>query len=159
MLTLVLPGVMFWRGAPAATEGLGPAAWPDAMLTGLAFFSALWLGREIWALRRAGRRSMLRPPDEDEPYSFRKALVGIALIVIYGWGMQIVGFALATAVFIALWCVYGGVRRPVVVLPVALIGTFALLWVFVGLALMPLSRGVGVFDRFSIWMLQICGIY
>ncbi|SNT72528.1 tripartite tricarboxylate transporter TctB family protein [Paracoccus seriniphilus] len=159
LLALILPQFMFWQGAPKVTEGLGPAAWPDLILDGLAIFSAIWLVHELWVLGRAGRRPMLKAQEDDEVYRYGKALVGILLIVIYGAVLSLVGFALATAGFIAIWTLYGGIRNPLVVASVSLIGTAILLWVFMGLALMPLSRGQGGFDHFSIWLLQTLGIY
>ena len=159
VLALVLQHFVFWRGKPAVTTGLGPDAWPDLILNALALFSAIWLGLELWVLGRAGRRSALRAPDDDEIYRFGKAVIGIILIVLYGILLPLTGFALTTAAFIAIWCVYGGVRKPLVVLPVSLIGTWVLLWVFMGISLMPLSRGRGIFDQFSIWLLKALGIY
>ena len=88
-----------------------------------------------------------------------RALAGLAMIVAYGWLLSVLGFAVASAVFIVAWCLLGGMRRPVVLIVVALVGTLALLWLFMGLALMPLPRGQGVFDGFSIWLLQATGIY
>jgi len=158
-MALILPGMMFESDQRPTAVGLGPAAWPRAMLLGLAFFSALWIARDIWALGRAGRRPTLSMPAEDGEYHFGKALVGLVMIVAYGWLMPIAGFSVATAVFIAVWCLFGGVRKPLVVVPVSLIGTVALLWLFMGLALMPLPRGVGAFDTFSIWLLRATGIY
>ena len=159
VLALVLQHFVFWRGKPAVTTGLGPDAWPDLILNALALFSAIWLGLELWVLGRAGRRSALRAPDDDEIYRFGKAVIGIILIVLYGILLPLTGFALTTAAFIAIWCVYGGVRKPLVVLPVSLIGTWVLLWVFMGISLMPLSRGRGIFDQFSIWLLKALWIY
>lgn len=159
ILAFIVPHLMFWRGGPTVIDGLGPGAWPGLILNCLAFFSAIWLTMELWALGRGGRSVVLRVPDDDEVYKFGKAFVGIMLIVLYGIMLQITGFALTTATFIALWCIYGGIRNPLVVVPVSLIGTAVFLWVFVGLALMPLSRGHGPFDQLSIWLLQALEIY
>ncbi|WP_157973655.1 tripartite tricarboxylate transporter TctB family protein [Tropicimonas sp. IMCC34043] len=159
VLGLVLPLFMFEGDQHPSKIGLGPGAWPDAILKGMSFFAALWLAREIWVLGRAGRTTTLSPPDDDLSYSYAKAIGGLVMIVAYGWLLPLTGFALTTAAFIALWCVFGGVRKPLVVIPVSLLGTYALLWVFMGLALMPLSRGVGVFNSFSIALLQLLGIY
>lgn len=159
LLALVLPGYMFQSDQTASRAGLGPAAWPRAMLIGLAVFAALWIARDVWSLRRAGRAPTLSPPRDDERYHFGKALVGLIMIVAYGWLLPIVGFAVSTVVFVASWCLFGGLRKMAVVVPVALIGTIALLWLFMGLALMPLPRGVGVFGDFSIWLLRATGIY
>ena len=156
---LFLPHVMFWRALPETMTGLGPDAWPGIILDALAFFAAIWLAQEVWTLTQGRRSVTLRAPDEEEPYDFGKALVGIVLILLYGAMLRYSGFALSTAIFIAVWCIYGGVRKLTVVLPVSLIGTVVLLWLFMGLALMPLSRGQGPFDQFSIWLLRTLGIY
>ena len=158
-LALILPHYMFSRAQSPTAIGLGPAAWPDGMLDALAFFALLWLLRDIWALVVGDRAPTLTPPVEDEPYDMTKALIGLVMIVAYGWLLPIVGFAVASCVFIALWCIIGGLRNPVVVVPVTLIGTVALLWLFMGLALMPLPRGAGMFGNFSLWLLRTTGIY
>ena len=86
-------------------------------------------------------------------------MLGIGLILAYGWLLDVTGFAIATSVFLVIWCLYGGIRNPWLIAPVSLVGTGVLLWVFMGLALMPLSRGVGIFDDFSVWVLQTLRIY
>lgn len=159
VLALVLPDFMFSREQSITQAGLGPASWPGTMLQGVAFFAALWILRDFWVLSAAGRKPSLSIPVEDSHYHFGKALVGLAMILVYGWLLPVLGFALATASFITLWCLFAGLRRLRVVLPVALIGTVALLWLFIGLALMPLPRGTGVFGDFSIWLLRTTGIY
>ncbi|WP_299652038.1 tripartite tricarboxylate transporter TctB family protein [uncultured Jannaschia sp.] len=159
ILALILPARMFSRGQSADVVGLGPAAWPGAMLLALAVLSAIWVARDLWALRRPGGQPLLTPVVEEGPYAMGKAVAGLVMIVVYGWLLSVIGFALASALFIAGWCVFGGVRNPLVLVPVTLIGTVALLWLFMGLALMPLPRGQGVFDGFSIWLLQTTGIY
>lgn len=155
---LILPGQMFESERSAPPIGLGPAAWPDAALAVLAVFAALWIARDLWALRDPSRAPTLSPPVEEE-YRYGHAAAGLALIVLYGWALPKVGFTLATVAFIAIWCWLGGLRRPAVVVPVTLIGTFAILWLFMGLALMPLPRGMGAFDGFSVWLLRAVGIY
>lgn len=158
-LALFLPGQMFQSDQRPSDVGLGPAFWPDAMLWGLGLFSGLWIARDIWAVQRAGRRPTLSLPREDGRYDYGRALAGLVMIVAYGWLLPVVGFAVSTAAFIAIWCLFGGLRKLLVVVPVTLIGTLALLWLFMGLALMPLPRGSGAFDTFSIWLLRATGIY
>jgi putative tricarboxylic transport membrane protein len=159
VMALVLPGYMFESDQRPSAIGLGPAAWPRAMLAGLAVFSALWIVRDFWVLGAAGRKPTLTIPTEDSHYHFGKAVVGLIMIVAYGWLLPIVGFAVSTAIFIAAWCLFGGLRNLMVVVPVSLIGTITLMWLFMGLALLPLPRGAGLFDNFSIWLLRATGIY
>ena len=129
------------------------------MLALLALCSAIWLFSEVWLLVRGRVSTSLATPHDEDVYHYGKALTGILLVIAFGWLLPIVGFALACAGFLLVWCLYGGLRHPAVLLLVPTIGTVALLWMFMGLALMPLSRGAGVFDRFSVWLLQLLGIY
>lgn len=159
VMALLMPGQIFRQEQTASIVGLGPAAWPRAMLMAMAGLCVLWLIRDMWVLRGAGRMPSLVIAREEEPYAMGRALIGLGLIIAYGWLLPIVGFAVASALFIFIWCLLGGMRNPVVLVPVALGGTVAVLWLFMGLALMPLPRGYGPFDPFSIWLLQTTGIY
>ncbi|HMA14127.1 MAG: tripartite tricarboxylate transporter TctB family protein, partial [Bacteroidota bacterium] len=105
------------------------------------------------------RAAILAAASNGERYSYAKAIAGLAMIVAYGILLPVIGFPLATAGFVALWCLLGGIRHPFAVVPLALVGTAVLLWMFMGLALMPLSRGQGVFDGISVAILQLLGIY
>lgn len=171
---LCLPSAMLQSDEPFSGAGLGPAAWPRTMLILIAFFAVIWLAQEFLAWRRGRARpdSGPVPPleqlagpappldvEDEEHYSTRKAMLGLALIVAYGWALPIIGFPIATAAFMAIWCVLGGVRRALVVLPVSLLGAVVLLWVFMGAAKMPFPRGRGVFDETSVALLQLLGIY
>ena len=159
LMALVLPRFMFQSDQTASKIGLGPAAWPDAMLLGMAVFCVLWIVRDVWALGATNQKPTLSIPIEDGHYDFGKAIVGLIMIISYGWSLPILGFAVSTSVFIMIWCLFGGLRNLLVVIPVTMIGTIALLWLFMGLALMPLPRGFGPFDDFSIWLLRATGIY
>ncbi|MGF1631530.1 MAG: tripartite tricarboxylate transporter TctB family protein [Kiloniellaceae bacterium] len=154
---LVLPAFMLNTTRPFRGPGLGPAAWPQVMLALVAVCAAIWLVQEFLARRRARAAPVAAAPGE--VYSYAKAVTGLVMILAYGWLLPVIGFPITTATFIALWCVLGGVRNPVAVVPLSLVGTGVLLWVFMGLALMPLSRGQGIFDRISIAVLQMLGIY
>lgn len=159
LLALILPSFMFQSNQSSSQIGFGPAFWPMVMLRILTILSAIWVGYEICALRRTACPALMTTPREDGEYDIGKALIGLVGIVAYGWLLPIIGFALATSLFIMLWCWFGNMRKPVVIVSVALIGTIALLWLFMGLALMPLPRGNGIFDGFSIFLLRITGIY
>jgi putative tricarboxylic transport membrane protein len=156
---LVLPAFMLETTRPLRGVGLGPAAWPRVMLALIAVCALIWLVQELLAWRRGRAAPAAEPATAAEVYSYPKALIGLVMILAYGWLLPIAGFPITTAVFIALWCLLGGVRHPLAVAALSLLGTGVLLWVFMGLALMPLSRGLGVFDRISIAILQLLGIY
>lgn len=158
---LVLPSMVLDAGRTVRARGLGPTAWPEFMLTLIAALSVIWIMQEVIAWRRSLRQEAAAGPIEaaEADYDYRKAGIGMGLVVAYGWALPLVGFTLATALFIAAICLLGGLRRALVIVPVSVLGTAVLLWVFMGLALMPLDRGEGAFGRFSLAVLRGLGIY
>lgn len=157
---LILPSYMFDRPLRIRARGLGPDAWPGIFLNAIAVISLLWIVAELWALYSAHKGRASAPiPHPTENYSYPKAGVGIFLLLAFGWLLPIVGFPIAATAFILCWCFLGGIRNPVALILVSFIGMITLLWVFMGLALMPLSRGSGAFDDFTIWFLRTIRIY
>lgn len=158
---LVLPSMVLDAGRTVRARGLGPTAWPEFMLTLIAALSVIWIIREMITWRMSLRNQLVPAPVEpaEADYDYRKAVIGMVLVVGYGWALPLIGFSLATAVFIAAICLLGGLRRALVIVPVSVVGTAVLLWVFMGLALMPLDRGEGAFGRFSLAVLRGLGIY
>lgn len=137
--------------------GLGPTSWPRAALALLGACSALWLALEVAELWR----NRARIPTDEAPadYDRSKAFVAIALTLVYGAAIPWIGFAFATLLFVATWCAVGGVSRLRVLAPVSLLGTGVLLWVFAGVARMPLDRGAGAFDAATVALYRLLGIY
>lgn len=157
---LILPSYMFDRPLRIRARGLGPDAWPTVFLNAIAAIALFWVIAELWGLyaARKGRQPapLSRTP---EAYNYARAAMGICLLLAFGWLLPTVGFPIAATLFIFGWCFLGGIRNPVALVSVSFIGMVALLWVFMGLALMPLSRGSGMFDAFSIWFLRLVKIY
>jgi putative tricarboxylic transport membrane protein len=158
---LLLPSMILDASRTFRARGLGPAAWPEFMLALIAALSVVWIIQEVISWRSGLRHQAAAGSIEsvEEDYDYRKAVISMVLVVGYGWALPLVGFALATAIFIAAICLLGGLRRALVIVPVSIVGTAALLWVFMGLALMPLNRGEGAFGRFSLAVLRGLGIY
>ena len=144
----------------AADSLVGPATWPRAMLLGIACCAALLLLRNAFLYAEAGRDGAqpLRAPSGDA-FDNRKAALGVILLIVYVGAIPVIGFAMATAGFLLVWLPYGGVRKPHVVISVAVIGTIALLYMFVKLTTMPLDRGIGVFDNLTVSLYRLLGIY
>lgn len=163
VLALILPGhVLENPGMMAGMPGaLGPTAWPRAALAGVAACAALWLVLEVLAFGRSGGRAafVAAPAADQDAHDNLRAVFGLALTVLYGIAIPTIGFPLATLLFVIAWSALGGVRRPVVLVSVSVIGTVVLLYVFVRLALMPLNRGSGAFDQLTVGLYQLLGIY
>jgi hypothetical protein len=132
--------------------------WPRTMLLGIAFCAALLVLRNVFQHVRARSSAPAAAADGDE-FDNRKAAIGIGLLIVYVALIPVIGFALATIGFFLAWLPYGGVRRPHVVVSVALIGTAVLLYTFVKLTTLPLDRGIGVFNHLTVSLYQLLGIY
>ena len=117
-----------------------PMTWPRLMLSGAGLCAIGWAIEEGW-----------------KAFHFVQAPSADALA--YAFVIPWLGFTLATVIFLLLWFLIGGIRRPVKLLSVTLIGTGVLLFVFVKVALMPLDRGTGVFGEFTIALFRLLGIY
>jgi putative tricarboxylic transport membrane protein len=155
---LVLPAFILSSDREIRGGGVGPTAWPRVMLLAITVLAVVWMVQE-WLGWRRGLGAGISAVPEEGAYSMTKAAAGLVLVVLYGWLLPIVGFPVATTGFMAAWCYLGGIRNPVALLAVPLGGTAALLWMFMGVATMPLPRGTGAFDRASIALLQMLGIY
>ena len=146
----------------ASLQGTGPAFWPKAMLVGTGVCAALWLMAEILRSRRRTDLADEAVPEarpEASSYDMRRAVVGLALTMLYGVALPILGFPLSTLLFILLWLILGRIRRPALLLAVPVLGTLVLCYVFVLLARMPLERGAGAVGTFTIKLYQLLGIY
>ncbi len=144
----------------AVPSAVGPGGWPRAMIVGLALFAALTLIVEFieW------RQTQLRGGDPEieaieknrlEPI----ALAGVGVILAYGFSIPYLGFALATALFIVIWCIMGRIRSWLTIGLVSILGTIVLLYMFVALAKMPLNRGVEPFNGWTISVYRLLRIY
>ncbi len=144
--------------AAAMARGIaGPTTWPTLMLYGVVVFAL------AWAVQRAAiaMRRQEGAPSAASPVVARGARVwfGILLVLAYGFSLPILGFALATVTYIVLWLLLGGIRSPLQVSLISVLGTTVFLYFFIKLALMPLDRGVGAIGEFSIALYRVLGIY
>jgi len=129
------------------------------MLIGIAICSALLVLRNVVAYAGMQRERKPVVPPSGEAFDNRKAAVGIALLTLYAFAMPAIGFALATVAFFLVWLPFGAVRKPHVVVSVAVVGTVVLLYVFVKLTTLPLDRGIGLFDGVTVALYRALGIY
>ena len=152
-LFYVSPGMDF----TAMARGMvSPVTWPKAMLLSAAAAAALLSLvnlLELLALREPPS------PDKGEDYHEGRSIGSIALLVAYGIAIPFIGIAWATPVFIAGWLVLGGIRRPLTVGLVSILGSVGVLYFFVKLSLMPLDRGKGVFEQATVALYRLLGIY
>lgn len=153
--------------AAQVTRGLaGPATWPTIMIWAVAAFGLIWMLQRILEIARATSyppdvTAALDAPSEDAlgtPFSVL-ILMGIMFILMYGYLLVAIGFAASTLLYLVAWCLLGGMRKPVQIGLIGLVGTTVLLYLFVKLASMPLDRGQGVMGEASIALYRLLGIY
>ncbi len=136
-----------------AREGqLGPGFWPRLVLAGLALGCvAKLVGGRLRLERSAGH--------ERADISRATLIAAIALIVLYIVGAGSLGFALATALFIAAFMRLCGARSPLSIVTNALVGTVVLLYAFVRLVYLPLPKGDGPFEAVTLALYRALGIF
>ena len=152
-LFYVAPGVDF---ASMARGVVSPVTWPKAMLLAAAAAGALL------ALVRLLELLSLREPNPaqtGEDYHEGRSIGAVALLVAYGVAIPFIGIAWSTPVFIAGWLLLGGIRKPLTVGLVSILGSVGMLYFFVKLSVMPLDRGKGVFEQATVALYRLLGIY
>ena len=133
-----------WDLDAVARGSLGPGFWPRVALIGLALACLAKLGEE-WRRGRAAGAPVPRPP-----FSRVKLAAGIGAVVAYVLLAPLLGFALVTALFIAGFMLLCGTRSIAALAASVVIGTTALLYVFVKLVYLPLPKGDGPFEALTL---------
>ncbi|HEV8436909.1 MAG TPA: tripartite tricarboxylate transporter TctB family protein [Methylomirabilota bacterium] len=148
------------RGLDQVARGgqLGPGFWPRLVLIGLGLAC---LGKLIAEWRRPPAPVSLdrREPGARSPLSRRRLAAAIAAIVLYVVATPVVGFALATAAFIAVFMSLCGTRSVTALGANAMVGTVLLLYLFIKLVYLPLPKGEGPFEALSLLVYRALRIF
>lgn len=123
---------------------LGPGFWPRLVLVGLALTCLAKFGEEFLRLG-----ALARPGDGGVaplPIARGRLAAAVGLIVLYVLGTEVLGFALATALFIVGFMWLCGARELLVLGASAVGGTVALLYLFVKFVYLPLPKGAWPFE-------------
>ena len=125
-------------------RALSPSFWPYIVCGGIAVIGALLLIHELLAAARTkDRSSAATPPEEARPawIAWRPFAVMVLLLAIY-LTLEFLGFVLTTTLGLAALMLLAGERRPLIVVPVALLLPLALHLFFVKAAQRPIPGGV-----------------
>ncbi len=132
---------------------LGPDFWPRLVLIGLMASCVLKI------LEVARGRGGGGEPTALLPLSRPKLVGGMALVLAYPALAPLLGFPLTNFFFLLAFMRLVGMRRPLPLLLTGLLGTVALLYVFVKVVYLPLPKGAGVVEDFTIFLYRLLRIF
>ncbi len=134
---------------------LGPSFWPRMILVGLALACAAKLITDVRSAYTGADTGLTARP----PISQSKLVGSIGLILMYMVLAPFIGFALATAVFIASFMWISGSRSIPLIVGNVVVGTVLLLYVFVKFVYLPLPKGDWVFESFTVALYRALHLY
>ncbi len=148
---IVLSAALFFQagGLDEITQPgqLGPGFWPRLILVGLVLACAAKL---IVDLRHARVTTDVSSRTARPPISRARLVAAVGLIVLYVMLSPVIGFALATAGFIAGFMWLSGARSIPMIAANVIVGTVLLLYLFVKFVYLPLPKGDGLFETFTV---------
>jgi putative tricarboxylic transport membrane protein len=150
VLLLVLNAQGHFRSAAGE---LGPNFWPQLWLGALLALSALDFIVEL-RKTRAPPQAQARPRE-----NLRLVVIGTLYVAGYAIAMTLIGFALATAIFLIAFAALGGYRNMPVLALIAVLSTIVLLYLFVQVVYISLPLGAGPFVEMNVLLYRLLGIF
>ena len=160
LVILVFAVVMFANsfGFPEIQGGSIPDAgsWPRIVAALLIFFTCLALYEDFKAWRREKSSSKSETLDDKQPEGYdplgrRRMIKVVVLMFLYMViGLKYMGFIFSSLVFIPIFMILLGNRKPVVVSLNTLAVTASCYLLFCKFMMIPLPRGMGIFRSFSL---------
>ncbi|RPH62760.1 MAG: tripartite tricarboxylate transporter TctB family protein [Burkholderiales bacterium] len=97
-------------------------------------------------------------PVAPAPTSPGRLWAGNAAIAGFALAVDWVGFFVATAAFLAVFMLIGGMRRPLLATAIGVAGSFGLIVIFMRVAYISLPLGAGPFRELSLALLRLLGV-
>lgn len=153
---------------PAAPGRIGPDFWPKSILVLLGLVCVyeiiknLLVGETFTAagLLEKFMRDSGATEAEEKLRSYPLLLAGgIVLTIIYVATIDKLGFFLATIAYLALFMVIGRYRRWGVIAVSSVLGSLALVFIFMKVVYVSLPLGVEPFSAVSLLLLRVMGVH
>jgi putative tricarboxylic transport membrane protein len=141
-----------WAGRIAYTprgNELGPDVWPKLAIGLLAAACLAEIVRIVFR-GKSGTAAAAEPAEKIEPPRQTRALIGgILLILAYAVLVPVLGFLLATLLFMVAFMYHAGYRAHVAIWGVSVSATVVIALLFQRFAYLSLPRGIPPFDGFT----------
>lgn len=139
---------------------IGPDAWPKIIL-GLLLVTCVWqIGRiVIFGAPPAASADDELPLAMGEGDFTYLALLAIAVTVIYAYLLPLLGFLVATVLYLAAIAYVGRYRRLWPLVATSVIAPIVLIFVFMKVVYVALPFGIGPFKSVSVLLLKILGVH
>lgn len=156
----------FEFAAPAGR--IGPDAWPKIILGLLAAVCLYEIGRSFLGSAAGAAPGLLQSlmaraaDDADGVHAAGRSpgllLAGIAVTMAYALLVDVIGFFVATALYLAAFMTIGGYRRYGVIALTSVAGSLGLMVIFMRIVYISLPPGVGLFRALSFGLLALLGV-
>ncbi len=157
LFSVIAYGIATTIPPPFVQSPLGADFWPKLVLTIVFAASAIHLVRLFFRrkeieerLAREAEEARKREEEETgEREIFSLFLFGTILSFLYILGVGLIGFTLATPIFMAIFMYVTGFRKKIMIAVVSLGTITVFLLLFVKITFIPLPRGYGIFRSIS----------
>lgn len=146
--------------------GPGPAFFPRILIGLLALAMLVRLLHEVREIRGKVTPDLDENAAPEEGAEFdtslmnnRRVLLAVALSVGYVFATLYLGWVIATFVVTVVFLVLAGKRNLLIVVPLGLIFSLGLAYVFVKVVYISLPTGVGPFDAATVLLFELLGAY
>ena len=139
-------------------------SWPEfalLMLIGAGVLLCACRGWSCMVRTRSGTTDAADVPADvpKEDCNNRRVAVGGWLILLFGVGFVYIGFLFSSVLFLLAWLLVEGMRNPLKLISISVLGTLAPLYLLVKVAYMPLPRGYGPFETATVWLYGALGLF
>ncbi len=149
-------------GAPGRRPGqIGPDAWPRAILLILMFCCVVKIV-DLWKHQHSRKQESVSPGqarEEAEAGNPKVLIAGVIMVFGFVLATDTIGFFLSSLLFLWGLTYLGGWKKKLYLVPISVLGTVAISYIFVKLVYIPLPKGTGFFEDVSILVYRTLGIF
>jgi len=136
---------------PTPAGQLGPAFWPKMCLLSITLAAAF----KLFEVLKQRRQPAKAAAEALKAMDNRKLALMIAMIVLVVPAIGFLGFPISSVLFFWLFMRLTGEKKQMRMLLISVLGTIALLYLFVKVVYIPLPRGDWFFDDITLFIYRV----